>query len=140
MTEMQGAIGRCQLQKVEGWLEERRTNAEVLTKALGDLQGVRIPSVGEHATNAFYRLTVLLEKEQDRDALVEILRESDIPAAVGPCPEIYRELAFVDAGYTPKASLPNAVKLGKRSMVLPVHPGIQPSLTLIIDQITSFCD
>ena len=140
MTEMQGAIGRRQLQKVADWLEERRANAGVLTKALGDLQGMRIPSTGEHATSAFYRLTVLLEKEQERDALVEILRESDTPAAVGPCPEIYRERAFVDAGYTPKTPLPNAVKLGKRSMVLPVHPGIQPSLTVIIDQITSFCD
>ena len=140
MTEIQGAIGRCQLQKVDGWLEERRTNAERLTLALRDLGGISIPSVGEHARNAFYRLTVLLDKEQKRDALVETLRKSGIPAAVGPCPEIYRERAFADAGYTPNSTLSNAVNLGKRSIVLPVHPGTQASLQVIIDQITSFCD
>jgi dTDP-4-amino-4,6-dideoxygalactose transaminase len=140
MTEMQAAIGRCQLQKVEGWLEERHANARALIEGLQNISGMTIPVVSDQASNAFYRLTVLFDEEQHRNEVVKRLRAMGIPAAVGPCPEIYREQAFVEAGYAPVASIPNAENLGKQSMVLPVHPGMQALVSTIIDQITTFFD
>jgi len=140
MTEMQAAIGRCQLNKVDRWLEERQANARNLIEGLQQLSGVKIPEIGEHATHAFYRLTVIFDEEQRRDGVVEFLRKLGIPVAVGPCPEIYREQAFVRAGCVPDLPLKNAEGLGKHTMVLPVHPGMQESVPVIIDQITSFLD
>ena len=140
MTEMQAAIGRCQLNKVDGWLEERQANARNLIEGMQQLSGVKIPEVGENTTHAFYRLTVIFDEEQPRDQVVEVLRERGIPAAVGPCPEIYREQAFILAGYAPDSSLPNAECLGRHTMVLPIHPGMQATIPMIIDQIASFFD
>lgn len=47
------------------------------------------------------------------------------PARLGVCPEIYREKAFVDAGFTPPQRLPKARELGEASLMLPVHPTLE---------------
>lgn len=43
MTEVQAAVGRCQLAKLDGWLTRRRRHADVLGSALGELPALRVP-------------------------------------------------------------------------------------------------
>jgi len=45
-----------------------------------------------------------------------------IPCFSGSCSEIYREKAFVDAGYGPTYRLPVAKELGETSLMFLVHP------------------
>ncbi|MHB0981587.1 MAG: hypothetical protein ACYC5Q_16220 [Thermoleophilia bacterium] len=42
------------------------------------------------------------------------------------CPEIYREKAFVEAGMVTPERLPAARELGETSLMLPVHPTLEP--------------
>jgi dTDP-4-amino-4,6-dideoxygalactose transaminase len=44
------------------------------------------------------------------------------PCLAGICPEMYMEQAFVRAGLAPKNPLPVARDLGRRSILLLVHP------------------
>ena len=140
MTEMQGAIGRCQLQKVSKWLKQRNENATVLIRGLQHLDGISIPIADDGNSNAYYRVTMVFDDGQKRDEIVNALREVGIPAAVGPCPEIYLEHAFANSAFPQNRPLTTAHELGKRTMVLPVHPGMHTALPWIIDQITSFFD
>ncbi|MHB0981605.1 MAG: hypothetical protein ACYC5Q_16335 [Thermoleophilia bacterium] len=48
-----------------------------------------------------------------------------VPGSVGVCPEIYREKAFVDAGFVPRARLSVAREPGETSLVVPVHPTLE---------------
>jgi dTDP-4-amino-4,6-dideoxygalactose transaminase len=137
MTEMQAAIGRCQLKKVDNWLSQRSANANTLADGLKEIDGVHVPTPPEHISHAYYRFTMIFDDGDRRDQVVQHLNSVGVPAAVGPCPEIYREKAFVQLGFVPPAVLPVAADLGKRSMVLPVHPGMESFLPSIIDHIAT---
>ena len=139
MTEMQSAIGRCQLKKVNNWLSQRYANANTLSDGLKEIDGIHVPTPPDHISHAYYRLTVIFDDGDERDRVVQHLNSVGVPAAVGPCPEIYREKAFVDLGLAPSSSLPVAANLGERSMVLPAHPGMESALGFIIDHITTPC-
>ena len=43
MTELQSAIGRSQLRKLEAWSERRRANAQTLIDRLGSVPALRVP-------------------------------------------------------------------------------------------------
>jgi dTDP-4-amino-4,6-dideoxygalactose transaminase len=125
MTEMQAAIGRCQLQKVDGWVTKRNQNASAIEEQLQQLDGVTALVVPEHMYHAYYRVALLVDDEQQRNRMVAALNECGILATIGPCPEIYREPAFVSANLTPPARLPIAEELGLRTISLPTFPGIE---------------
>jgi dTDP-4-amino-4,6-dideoxygalactose transaminase len=136
MTEMQAAIGRCQLKKVEGWIAQRNCNAKALLEGLRGIKGIEIPMPTKQTMHSFYRLTVLFDNTTMRDSAIQILNTAGIPASIGPCPEIYKEAAFSVAGLAPRMQLTVASKLGSRSLVLPTHPGVETAIPAIIDQIS----
>ena len=135
MTEMQAAIGRCQLKKVEGWIAQRTINAGILTDFLNEIEDVRVPTPSSTTLHAYYRLSAIFDCGEQRNRVVQSLQSSGVPAAVGPCPEIYLEDAIVSLGIAPKERCPVANELGNKSMVLSVHPGIEVAMPKILDQI-----
>ncbi|HLR45843.1 MAG TPA: DegT/DnrJ/EryC1/StrS family aminotransferase, partial [Deinococcales bacterium] len=54
LSEVQAAVGRLQLQKLPGWLEQRRRNALTLTERFADVPGLRVPLPEQK--HAFYKL------------------------------------------------------------------------------------
>jgi dTDP-4-amino-4,6-dideoxygalactose transaminase len=136
MTEMQSAIGRCQLRKVDTWVSQRQKNAKQISSGLQGISGLRVPAPSETYKHAYYRSTVLFDEEEARNSTVKKLEESGLPASVGPCPEIYLEEAFVNLGVVPGAPCPVAHDLGKKTMVLSVHSGMETLLPEIVDEIT----
>jgi dTDP-4-amino-4,6-dideoxygalactose transaminase len=136
---MQSTIGRCQLKKIDKWLLQRAANASTLASGLNDIDGIHIPTPQNHIAHAYYRFTVIFKDGDRRDRVVQHLNSVGVPAAVGPCPEIYREKAFKQLGFVPQEILPIAADLGKRGMVLPVFPGMESALGFIIDHIATSC-
>lgn len=127
LTEMQAAIGRCQLRKLDDWLAKRRRNAGILHQALGEHPLLRFPLEASYARHAFYKLGFFLRPEQlaagwTRYRLIDEINELGIPCLSGPCPEIYREQAFAGGPFEPPERLPNARQLGETSFMLQVHP------------------
>ena len=133
MTEVQAALGRVQLHKLPSWLNQRRETAAALEAIMQQWDGVEILSVPLGYTHAYYRLCVLATNAQHRDTLMRTLNTHGVPASVGVCPEIYREEAFQTLGYTPTKNLPIVKELGDRSLVLPVHPGVES----VVEQIAT---
>jgi dTDP-4-amino-4,6-dideoxygalactose transaminase len=131
MTEMQAAIGRCQLQKVDGWVAKRNQNATAIEEQLQQLGGVTALVVPKHMNHAYYRVALLVDDEQQRNRMLAALNECGIAATIGPCPEIYREPAFVSAGFVPPSRLPVAEELGRRTLSLPTYPGIERAIDRI---------
>ena len=125
MTEMQAAVGRCQLRKVDGWVGTRRAHAARFTEGLRDLDALRLPCVPNGDGHAFYRYyahlrTELLAPGWNRDRVVAAIVAEGIPATHGGCAEIYRERAFRSTRQ-PRRSLPGAASLSQTSMTLPVN-------------------
>lgn len=53
MTEIQGAIGRVQLKKLDNYIEIRNKNAQYLTDAVNNIDGINPPNVPEYCEPAF---------------------------------------------------------------------------------------
>lgn len=127
MTEMQAAIGRIQLNKLDGWLAARQRNAAMLEACCSDIPGLRVPAMPEGIGNAWYKFYVYVRPERlcagwDRDRIMEAINAEGIPCSVGSCSEVYLEQVFDAPGMRPEARLPCARQLGETSLVFLVHP------------------
>ncbi len=137
MTEIQAAIGRTILKKLDSWVTKRRVFADVLNSELSVVQGLRVtlpPSDTFHSYYKFYFFLKLeeLKKGWGRREIIEALNKSNIPCDTGICPEIYLEKAFKNYSFKIVGGegndfkkgnrLPNAKHLGETSMVFLVHP------------------
>jgi len=126
MTEMQAAIGRRQLAKLDAWSAQRRENAARLFVGLQKIHGVRVvpfPGWGESACYKFYAFVDLpsLAEGWSRTRVVDAITAEGIPCMAGTCSEIYREKAFTALGLGPIVPLPTAFALGETSMMFQVH-------------------
>jgi dTDP-4-amino-4,6-dideoxygalactose transaminase len=131
MTEMQAAVGRSQLRKVDGWVATRRAHAARFTQGLQHIDALQLPAVPTDVGHAFYRYyahlrTELLAPGWDRDRVVEAIVAEGVPAGYGGCAEIHRERAFRSTGQPPPR-LPVAASLSRTSMTLPVHQRMSAS-------------
>ena len=91
MTEVEAAIGRVQLKKLSGLVEERRRNVAYLESKLSRLGFLTLPKVRAGCTHAYYQHALLMDADAvgiSRDRYVEAvaaelpltdLRESDGP-------------------------------------------------------------
>ncbi|MBM9520881.1 DegT/DnrJ/EryC1/StrS aminotransferase family protein [Desulforhopalus vacuolatus] len=139
MTEMQAAIGRVQLRKLDGWVAKRRANAAKLTECFTNLPGLRVTLPGDEIFHSYYKYYVfvrpdMLKEGWDRDRIMNEVMNMGVPCFSGSCSEIYREKAFTDAGYGPVGRLPVAKELGETSLMFLVHP------TLKEDEVGKACE
>jgi len=133
MTEIQGAIGRIQLNRMSKWTSIRNRNANILSKHFenySDEDGpIRIPMLNDdkgsiHAYYKFYAFVKqnFLKDDWDRDRIVSEITSMGVPCMHGSCSEIYLEKAFDNTNLRPKERLPVAKELGESSIVFLVHP------------------
>jgi dTDP-4-amino-4,6-dideoxygalactose transaminase len=129
MTEMQAVIGRLQLQKLPEWLAARRANAALLAEGLSAIPGLSVPQPSADINHAYYKFYAYLQLDRLKEGwnqtrILEAINAEGVPCFAGSCSEIYREKAFIDAGWVPTERLPNAARLGETSLMFQVHPGL----------------
>ena len=139
MTEMQSAIGRCQVKKMPEWTQTRTAYAMQILTTAAKLPGLRVPALPDSIGHAFYKCYVFVEPEQlnadwDRDRIMQAMVEAGVPCFSGSCSEVYNEKAFEASGLRPEAPLPVAAELGETSLMFMVHP------TLTQDEIDKTCE
>ena len=132
MTDMQGAIGCAQMERVAGILAERRRRASIYDEELAAIAWLRTPFVPADMDHAYqaYVCTFAPEEpsvrnadalEARRNALMAKLDERGIATRQGThapvLRKLYRERHGVDPG-----RFPNAVIAEKTSLALPLYP------------------
>ncbi|MDO9556283.1 MAG: DegT/DnrJ/EryC1/StrS family aminotransferase [Coriobacteriia bacterium] len=127
MTEVQAAIGRVQLTKLDEWIAIRRRNAAVLDSELSSVPGLRIVRPDTLAEHAYYKYNAyvdldMLQPGWTRSRILDEVSQRGVACQMGICPEIYREKAFVNAGWGLGSPLPVARELGETSLMLLVDP------------------
>lgn len=127
MTEMQAAIGRLQLSRLDNWGAVRRHHAATLAAGLVAIPGLRLTHPPVEITHAYYRYYAFLKPETLRDGwnqtrIVDAINAEGIPCFVGSCGEIYREKAFTTAGFVPTQRYPVAQELSDTSLAFLLHP------------------
>ena len=139
MTEMQSAIGRIQLGRMDNWHQKRKDNAQEILNICARFPNVmRLSKIENDIEHAWYKLNVYIRPEGlkdqwDRDRISDEINQLGIPCYSGSCAEIYLEKAF-DNKFRPEKRLANAQELGKKTLMFLVHP------TLTTNEIKNTCD
>ncbi|TNC20989.1 DegT/DnrJ/EryC1/StrS family aminotransferase [Amycolatopsis alkalitolerans] len=128
MTELQAAIGRIQLGRLDEWVKHRRANAALLLDVLRGVPAARAEDPPAHVEHAYHRFYAHLRPERlgsgwDRERVIDAINAEGIPCAPGGTTEIYTEPAFSAVEGTP-SFLPVAAQLGRTSFTLPIHPAL----------------
>ncbi|MEM7666579.1 MAG: DegT/DnrJ/EryC1/StrS family aminotransferase [Pseudomonadota bacterium] len=134
MTEMQAAIGRRQLAKLDGWLSQRRKNAQALLAEACKHPAVspmRLPDAAEHA---YYKAYVRLDLSRltagvSRSDIIAALMAEGIACGSGSCPDMSREGAFEDTDVKRDGDLSNAHRLAQETIMFQVDHTLSPSMT-----------
>ena len=135
MTEMQGVLGRIQLNKMSEWTTKRTANAQAILDACSkwESKGYLLVPRLEHlaqfsnANHAYYKLYVYVQSDNlpdgwTRDRIIEAINNQDVPCFSGSASEVYLEKAFDNTGLRPSVRLPIAKQLGESSLMFLVHP------------------
>lgn len=119
LTEMQSAIGRLQLGRMDDWKATRMRNAETILNAARSNPIFRVPDLPNSATHAYYKAYVFVNGDAAlRDQIMADFNVLGVPCFSGSCSEIYREKAFGSMS----TRLPVAQELGETSLMFMVHP------------------
>ncbi|MCG7199127.1 DegT/DnrJ/EryC1/StrS aminotransferase family protein [Marinobacter pelagius] len=143
MTEMQGVIGRIQLNRMPEWFAHRKANQNAIWETAQELKGLRVPKfqgfcsgceckldVTTACEHAGYKCYVFVKPEElqpgwDRDRIIEEMVARGVPCFYGSCSEVYLEKAFDGTGFRPEEPLPVARELGETSLMFLVHPTLK---------------
>jgi dTDP-4-amino-4,6-dideoxygalactose transaminase len=125
-TDLQAALGLAQLKKVGQLWNKRKSIARRYTEAFSTQEGIHPPVIRPDRETAWHLYVVKLNLEilkVDRNTFIEKLREKGIQTSVHFIPlhrhPFYRDTFGVDAG-----DYPNAEWIFKRSISLPIYPGM----------------
>ncbi|WP_227380864.1 DegT/DnrJ/EryC1/StrS family aminotransferase [Haladaptatus halobius] len=125
MSDVTAAIGRAQLEKLPGYTDARRQNAQQLTSQLEGI--VETPVEPANRRHVYHIYTIQTEQ---RDSLRTHLTEHGVATGVYYETPIHRQPAYRDHD----VQLPTADRLSNRVLALPVHPHLAADE---LDQITT---
>jgi perosamine synthetase len=129
MTNMQGAVGLAQTEKIHDYIEIRRKNAGIYNSYLKGIPNITTPPEMEWARNVYWMYSILVDKIP-RDELAKILKEKNIDTRPLFYP-IHTQPPYADQN---KDEFLVAQDLSRRGLSLPSAP------TLTKDQIHYVCN
>ncbi len=115
MDGFQGAVLDVKLKHLQEWTKIRQENANFYTNQLSSLP-VKTPVVADYATHVYHQYVIQVD---DRDAIVEQLREAGIGAGVHYPTPLHLQPGLQQLGYSP-GDLSVSEKAADRVLSLPV--------------------
>lgn len=153
MTEIQAAIGRAQLKKLDIWIAKRRKIARIFNTTFSTYPSLRVTIPPRYVFHSYYKYYVYLRLEKlkrgwSKEKVLEAINREGIPAFYGSCSEIYREHVWRIIPEVkrsiPKKPLPVARELGETAVLFLVHPTLSDrdiddtvkGITRVLDAVT----
>lgn len=123
MTDIQAALGRTQLRKLDTLIEERRKLSNIYKRELGQSNMIRIPVEGSNERHTWQSYIILVNDSIDRNALMITLKEKGVETRPGT--HAIHTLSHFAKKYKIKPEkFPNTLTCYKQSIALPLYPGM----------------
>lgn len=133
LDEIQAAILRVKLRKLDEQNGKRREIAASYRQSMGNLQGIILPTEVEGCHHVYHQYTTRL---QDRDRMLQYLTKEGIGTAVLYPQPIHQQAAYQDRLLLPPQGLPITERLATEILCLPVHPLLEhPQITRVSDAV-----
>lgn len=131
MDTLQAAILLPKLAVLDDEIEKRQEVAKMYMEELKDV--FVIPKIDEDMVSAWAQFTLLAKSEEERDLIIDKMKEYDIPIMVYYIMPMHMQTAYKHLGYKPE-DIPVATDFSKRVFSVPMHP------YLTKDEIKMICD
>jgi len=141
MSDLQGAVGRVQLGRLDGFIAERERWSGFYDEAFADVPWIRPPArpkVGQHAWQAYVTYVDPAQAPKPRNEIMKILHENGI--ATRPGTHAVHTLRYYrdKYGFSPD-DFPAARDCEQNSMALPLHNQMtQEDYEFVVSAIRSF--
>ena len=127
MTEIQAAIGRIQLKRMNSWHKKRVSNAKKIWDKAREYKCLRVPNIPDGIEHGAYKCYVFVTPSRlndgwSRDRIIKEINAFGVPCYSGACSEVYLERAFDKTNFRPAKRLKVAKELGETSLMFLVHP------------------
>ncbi|MEX2683022.1 MAG: DegT/DnrJ/EryC1/StrS family aminotransferase, partial [Candidatus Sigynarchaeota archaeon] len=137
MTDLQGAVGICQLQKLTKLNQRRQEIAAFLAEELGKIPGMTPTALVPGAESVYHLFLLFVEKDSKvtRDQFIYKLHQDfGIKCGTHYMPLVHVK-AFRDRGHSPR-ECPVACERWERLVTLPCHPRLtQEHLDYLVESI-----
>lgn len=134
LDEIQAALLRVKLPRLDQWNEGRRANADHYDQAFGQTKLVT-PHVIDKAKAIYHQYVI---QSEDRAGLIAHLEERGVATGVYYPIPLHLQKAFSALGYQP-GDLPVSEYLAERTLALPIYPELtQAQLDHIIQSVLAY--
>ena len=135
MTDIQAAMGLCQLMKLNKQHERRRDLAQIYQKELAHLPHICTPVAPENPNEHSWHLYIVQLLPGERQGFIRALSEANIECSVHYIP--LHLFAFYQEQYGYRVGdFPCAEAAFERVVSLPLHPGLtEEEIHIVIDEI-----
>ncbi len=127
MTDVEAAIGRKQLGRLDEMLVKRRLNAEILTRGLADIPGIRPQKLTPGGVHGWHQYCFVVDPDEfgcNRDTLADWLKGRGIASGVHYPRGLHQQPVFEEL-YGP-LKLPVTEAITEKILAIPVHHGLAP--------------
>jgi len=119
LDEIQAAILRVKLRRLNSFNKRRRHIAALYQKCLAEMGEMRLPMIGDNTRQGVFHLYVI--RCQKRDALRSFLAKRGIETQIHYPVPLHLQKAFAHLGYS-RGDFPVAEKLVREILSLPIFP------------------
>jgi dTDP-4-amino-4,6-dideoxygalactose transaminase len=135
LDEIQAAVLRVKLRKLEEWNERRRQNASIYCEALAGTETV-LPKTLSGNVHTYHQFTI---RHPRRDALKTFLKEREIDSGIYYPECLHLQDAYADLGHKP-GDFPVAEQASREVLSLPVHAQLsKEQVRFAASRVVEFC-
>jgi len=123
MTDLQAAVGIVQLEKLEGFIEERSRQARKYQELLADIDWLRLPDEPQNGRHAWQAYVTYVDPDRapiPRNEIMRVLNERGI--ATRPGTHAVHMLGYYQQHFGLRDSdFPNSAAAANNTMAIPLH-------------------
>jgi perosamine synthetase len=124
MNEIEACLGIVQMRQIDEIIDRRRRVAALYNDLLGDVEGLKTPTVPQGYFHTYQSYVVLLDESIDRNGLMTSMKDRGVETAIGTysvhAQSFYRKKLGFELG-----SLPQSYRAFNESLALPIYASME---------------
>ncbi len=121
LSDVQGAIGVAQMEKLPMLVEKKRRMAVSLSERISEIPGVRLPTEPKWGGHIFQSYVIMLDQHLDRDRIVDQMKSGGVETTLGTY-ALHDQPFFQRAFGYRAGQLVNSHAAFTRTITLPLYP------------------
>jgi perosamine synthetase len=127
MSDLQAALGLCQLKKIENFWQRRKKYAEIYNQIFKEVPEIEVLKVKKYVRTAYHLYVIIVKTEQlkiSRDQLIDEIQKQGIGLAIHFLP-LHTQPYYRKKFRFKEENFKNASYLGERIISLPLYPKLR---------------